>query len=173
MCSRSGEIGWDTIRDVGGVYPGGAPDPGSVVVAEDRRQIWFLFGFLILVFAVALGRGVAGAQTSTGRGVAGIFCAVLLVTVIVGLVSLLRRPARLEVSADVIKFVGRNGRASTLNRDAGNELRFVKLHHGALSRIWTLGLGVVGTDTVIELPGFFARNTVRQACSSCGWRFVN
>jgi hypothetical protein len=158
---------------VGGVFPGATPEPGAIVVAEDRRQIGFLFGFLILVFAVALGRGVAGAQTVTGRAAAGIFCAILLVVVIAGLISLLRRPARLEVSADAIRFVRRNGQASALSRESGNELRFVKLHRGALSRIWTLGLGVVGTDTLIELPGFFARNTVRQACSSCGWRFVN
>jgi hypothetical protein len=158
---------------VGGVYPGATPDAGSIVIAEDRRQIGFLFGFLILVFAVALGRGVAGAQTVAGRAAAGLFCVLLLVAVIVGLISLLRRPARLEVSADAIRFVRRNGQTSALSRESGNELRFVKLHRGALSRIWTLGLGVVGTDTVLELPGFFARNTVRQACSSCGWRFVN
>lgn len=126
-----------------------------------------------MVFAVALGRGVSGAQTTTGRAVAGIFCVLLLAVVIVGLISLLRRPARLEISADTIRFVQRNGQASVLSGQSGSELRFVKLHHGALSRIWTLGLGVVGTDTVIELPGFFARNTVRHACSSCGWRFVN
>jgi hypothetical protein len=143
------------------------------VIAEDRRQIGLLFGFLILVFAVALGRGVSDAQTTAGRAVAGIFCVLLLVVVVAGLVSLLRRPARLEVSADTIRFVRRNGQTSVLSRQSGSELRFVKLHHGALSRIWTLGLGVVGTDTVIDLPGFFARNTVRQACSSCGWRFVN
>ncbi len=143
------------------------------MVAEDRRQIAFLFGFLILVFAVALGRGVAGAQTVAGRAAAGVCCAVLLVAVTMGLISLLRRPARLEVSADTIRFVRRNGRAAGLTRQPGHELRFVKLHRGALSRVWTLGLGVVGTDTVIDLPGFFARNTVRQACSSCGWRFVN
>lgn len=158
---------------MGGVFPGGAPEAGSVVVAEDRRQIGLLFGFLILVFAVALGRGVSGAQTTAGRAVAGTLCILLLAAAVAGLFSLLRRPARLEVSADTIRFVRRNGQSSVLSRQSGHELRFVKLQHGALSRIWTLGLGVAGTDTVIGLPGFFARNTVRQACSSCGWRFVN
>ena len=158
---------------MGGVFPGSAPDAASVVVAEDRRPIGFLFGFLILVFAVALGRGVSGAQTAAGRAVAGIFCVLLLAALVTGLVSLLRRPARLEVSADTIRFVRRNGQSSVLSRQAGHELRFVKLHHGTLSRVWTLGLGVAGTGTVIGLPGFFPRNTVRQACSSCGWRFVN
>jgi hypothetical protein len=85
-------------------------DLGSIVVAEDRRQIGFLFGFLILVFAVALVRGVAGAQTTAGRAAAGVFCAVVLVVLMAGLISLLRRPARLEVSADEIRFVRRDGR---------------------------------------------------------------
>jgi hypothetical protein len=60
-----------------------------------------------------------------------------------------------------------------LSRQSGNELRFVKQHRGAFSRIWTLGVTIVGTGTVIDLPGFFARNAVRQACSTCGWRFTN
>jgi hypothetical protein len=47
-------------------------------------------------------------------------------------------------------------------------LRFVKQHRGAFTRIWTLGVTIVGTGTVIDLPGPFARNTVRQACSTCG-----
>jgi hypothetical protein len=48
---------------------------------------------------------------------------------------------------------------------------FVKRHAAALSRIWTLGLTIVGTDTVITLLGFFSRNAVRQACRARGWRF--
>lgn len=158
---------------MGGAFPGSGPDPGLIVVAEDRRQIGFLFGFLILVFAAALGRGLAGAQTAGGRAAAAIFCVVILVAVIAGLISLLRRPARLEVSADAIRFVRRDGHAAVLSRQSGNELRFVKQHRGAFSRIWTLGVTITGTDTVIDLPGFFARNSVRQACSARGWRFVN
>jgi hypothetical protein len=148
-------------------------DLGSIVVAEDRRQIGFLFGFLILVFAVALVRGVAGAQTTAGRAAAGVFCAVVLVVLMAGLISLLRRPARLEVSADEIRFVRRDGQVSALPRQSGHELRFVKQRRGAFSRVWTLGVGVVGTDTVIDLPGFFARNAVRQACAARDWQFTN
>jgi hypothetical protein len=159
---------------VGGAGPGSAPDPGSiVVVGEDRRQIYFLFGFLVLVFAVALGRGVAGAQTTAGRAAAGIFCVVLIVAIIAGSISLLRRPARLEVTADAIRFVQRNGQVSVLSRQSGDELRFVKKHAAPLSRIWTLGVTITGTDTVINLPGFFSRNAVRQACRARGWRFAN
>ena len=54
-------------------------DLGSIVVAEDRRQIGFLFGFLILVFARGTGLvGVAGAQTTCVLAAAGVFCAVVL-----------------------------------------------------------------------------------------------
>jgi len=37
-------------------------------------------------------------------------------------------------------------------------------------RIWTLGLTIVGTDTIITL-GFFSRKAVKQACRARGWRF--
>jgi hypothetical protein len=69
--------------------------------------------------------------------------------------------------------VRRNGQASALSRQQGDELRFVKHHAGAFSRIWTLGLAIAGTDTVLVLPGFFSRQQVRQACSSRGWRVDN
>lgn len=166
-------INRDTISRVAGDFTASGPDSGSIVVAEDRRQIGFLFGFLILVFVLALARGVTGAQTTGGRVAATVFCVVVIGILTVGGLRMIRRPARLEVSADAIKFVQRDGHASVLSRQSGNELRFVKQHRGALSRIWTLGVGVVGTDTVIELPGLFARSAIRQVCSSCGWSFVN
>jgi hypothetical protein len=166
-------IDQDTIPGVGGDFTVRGPDRESIVVAEDRRQIGFLFGFLILVFVLALARGVTGAQTTGGRVAAAVFCVVIIGVLAAGGFRMIRRPARLEVSADAIRFVQRDGHASVLSRQSGNELRFVKQHRSALSRIWTLGVGLVGTDTVIELPGFFARNAIRNACSSCGWRFVN
>jgi hypothetical protein len=166
-------INWDTIPRVGGAFPGSGPDPGSIVVAEDRRQIGFLFGFLILVFVLALVRGVTGGQTTGDRVAAAVFCVVVIAVLAGGGFWMIRRPARLEVGVDAVRFVQRDGHASALSRQSGNELRFVKQHRSALSRIWTLGVGVVGTDTVIELPGFFARNAIRKACGSCGWRFVN
>ena len=119
---------------------------------------------------MALVRGVAGAQTTAGPAAAGVFCAVVLVVLMAGLISLLRRPARLEVGADEIRFVRRDGQVSALPRQSGHELRFVKQRRGAFSRVWTLGVGVVGTDTVIDLPGFFARNAVRQACAARDWQ---
>ncbi len=40
---------------------------GPTIVAESRWQVSILFGFLTLVFAVALVRGVTGAPTTAGR----------------------------------------------------------------------------------------------------------
>ncbi|MGD0923690.1 MAG: hypothetical protein ABR926_00665 [Streptosporangiaceae bacterium] len=127
----------------------------------------------MLVFAVALARGVAGAQTTAGRTAAAIFCGVLIAALITGWIVMIRRPARLEVTEDTVRFVQRNGQVSTLSHQRGDALRFVKQHRGALSRVWTLGLTIAGTDTVITLPGFFSRNAVRQACGARGWRFDN
>ncbi len=158
---------------MGGVGAGNAPDPGSIIVSESRGQVGFLFGFLVLVFAVALARGVAGAQTTAGRTAAAIVCGVLIAVLITGWIAMIRRPARLEVTEDTVRFVQRNGQVSTLSRQRGDALRFVKQHRGALSRVWTLGLTIAGTDTVITLPGFFSRNAVRQACGARGWRFDN
>lgn len=153
-----------------GIGPAEAPDSGATVVTENRRQVSILFGFLALAFAVALARGVAGAQTTTGRAAVAVFCGILVVAFIAGWIAAIRRPARLEVTEDDIRCVQRNGRVSTLSRQQGDELRFVKRHAG-LSRIWTLGLTVVGTDTVITPLSFFSRNAVRQACRARGWRF--
>ncbi len=158
---------------MGGVGAGNAPDPGSIIVTESRGQVGFLFGFLVLVFAVALARGVVGAQTTAGRTAAAIVCGVLIAVLLTGWIVRTRRPARLEVTEDAVRFVQRNGQVSTLSRQRGDALRFVKQHRGALSRVWTLGLTIAGTDTVITLPGFFSRNAVRQACGARGWRFDN
>ncbi|HEY6500717.1 MAG TPA: hypothetical protein VIZ20_14895 [Streptosporangiaceae bacterium] len=57
---------------------------GCTVVGPSRGQIAFLFGFLIVAFAVALGRGVTGAQTTGGRVAAAVFCAVLIALLVTG-----------------------------------------------------------------------------------------
>jgi Na+/melibiose symporter-like transporter len=155
---------------MGGVGPGHARDPESIVVAESRSQMAVLFGFLLVVFAAALIRGVTGATTTTGRVAAAVFCAVLILAIAWGWTAVARRPARLEISRDAVRFMSRQGKASALSRESGDELRFVKQHAGPLSRIWTLGLTVAGTDAVLLLPGFFSRSEVRQACRAQGWR---
>jgi hypothetical protein len=145
------------------------PDPGPTIIAESRAHVSILFGFLTLAFAAALARGVTGAQSGPGRVAVATFCGMLLGGFIAGWVVTLRRPTRLEISEDAIRYARRNGRAYTLSRRPGTELRFVKQHSG---RIWTLGLSVAGTDTAILLS-LFSRNAVRQACLARGWRFAD
>jgi hypothetical protein len=158
---------------MGGVGPGSAPDPESIVVAESRSQMAILFGFLVAIFALALVRGVTGAATTTGRVAAAVFCAALILAVGWGWAAMARRPARVEITKDAIRFVSRSGKPSALSRQSGDELRFVKQHAGPLSRIWTLGLTIAGTDAVLLLTGFFSRSEVRQACRAQGWRVDN
>lgn len=158
---------------MGGVGPGYAPDPGSIVVAESRSQMAILFGFLVAVFAVALIRGEIGAGTTAGRVAAAVFCVVLIAVVARGWIATARRPVRLEITRDAIRLVQRNGQVSELSRQSGDELRFVKRHAGPLSRIWILGLTIVGTATFIDLTIFFSRGEVRKACRAQGWRLDN
>jgi hypothetical protein len=144
-----------------------AMDPGATLIAESQAQVSILFGVLTLAFSTALATGVTGAQSGSGRVATAIFCGLLLGACVAGWIVTLRRPTRLEVSEDAIRYVRCNGQAATLTRQPGAELRFVKHHRG---RIWALGLCVAGTDTIIFLS-LFSRSAVRQACLARGWRF--
>ncbi len=148
--------------------PAKAPDPGAVVVAESRSQIGLLFGFLSLAFAVALARGVTGAQSTSGRAAVVVIFGILVVVCVRAWIMMIRRPARLEIAGDIIRYVPRNGPVSTLSRQQGDELRFVRRRRGP--RIWTIELTIAGSGTGIVL-GFFSQNAVRQACLARGWRF--
>jgi hypothetical protein len=111
---------------------------------------------------------VAAAQTGSGRVAVAVFCGILVVAFIAIWMVTIRRPARLEITPDTIRYVQRNGQVSSLSRQSGDELRFDQRPRGF--RIWTLGLTIAGTDTVIIL-GFFSRDAVRQARRARGWRF--
>ena len=67
------------------------------------------------------------------------------------------------------QYVPRKGRSATLSGQQGNELYFVRRNRGG--RIWTLGLAIMGTDTVMDLGILFSRTAVRPACLARGWRF--
>ena len=150
------------------MVPGDAADPGAIVVSESRSQIGILFGFLSLAFAVALARGVTGAQSTPGRPAVAVIFGILVLVCVRAWIMMARSPARLEVAGDVIRYVPRNGQVSTLSRQQGDELRFVQRRRGP--RIWTIELTIAGSGTGIVL-GFFSRNAVRQACLARGWRF--
>jgi hypothetical protein len=143
------------------------PASRATIVRESRVRISTLFGFLTVICVAALARGVPGAQTTTGRVTAAAVFGGLLVLVIIGWIVMLRRPRRLEITADAIRYVQRNGQVTALSRQQGDELRWVKQLRG---RSWRLGLTIVGTDAVMFL-GAFSRKPVRQACLARGWRF--
>jgi hypothetical protein len=143
------------------------PDSGATVVRESRAQISTLLGLLTVACVAALARGVPGAQTAAGRLAVAVVFGDLLVILVVGWIVMLRRPGRLEITEDTIRYVQRNGQVSTLSRRPGDELRWVKQLRG---RIWRLELTVPGTDAVMLL-GTFSRKTVQQACLARGWRF--
>jgi hypothetical protein len=152
--------------------PTGPGDPaglGPTIVAESRWQVSILFGFLILAFAVALARGVTGAQTTSGRVAVVVLGVVLLAVFIPAWIRTLRHPARLEITEDAIRYVRRNRQSATVSRQQGNELYLVRRNRGG--RIWTLGLAIMGTDTVMDLGLLFSRKAVRQACLARDWRF--
>jgi len=126
-----------------------------------------LLGFLTLAWVAVLARGLSGAHTTTGRVAVAVIFGGLLVVLIAGWTAALRRPRRLEITEDAVRYVQRNGQVSALSRQQGDELRWVKELRG---RTWRLGLTIVGTDTVMLL-GTFSRKAVRQACLARGWRF--
>jgi cytochrome c biogenesis protein CcdA len=139
-------------------------------VAESRRQVSFLFGFLTVAMAAALIRGVIGAQTTAGRVAVAVIFGVLLVVFLIGWAVSARRPAHLEITEDSIRYVTGNGRVTALSRQQGDELRFISRPAG---RIWTLGLTVTpGPGPVLTPLTFFSRKAVRQACQARGWRFA-
>jgi hypothetical protein len=143
------------------------PDPAAIVVRESRGQISALFGFLTIACAVALARSVLGAHATTGRATFTVVFGGLLALFIVGWIIAARRPSRLEITQDAVRYVQRNGQVATLSRQLGDELRWVKELRG---RTWRRGLTIVGTDAILLL-GTFSRAPVEQACLARGWRF--
>ena len=70
------------------------------------------------------------AQTASGRIAAAVFCGILAVAFIAGCMVMLRRPARLEITEDAIRYTERNGHVSALSRQSGKERRFVQRARG-------------------------------------------
>ena len=143
------------------------PDPGAIVIQQSRTQISLLFAFLMLASAVALARVEPSAQTTGGRVAGAVVFGGLLVVFAASWVVSLRRPGRLEISRDAVRYVRRNGQVSTLSRQQGKKLRWVRPLRG---RVWRMGLTIEGTDTVLFV-GVFSRRPVQDACLARGWRF--
>ena len=159
-----------------GTVPGTAPGSAATIVAESQLHISTLFGFLSVVVAAALARGVTGAHTAAGRVAVVVIFGFLLGLLVARWVIIARSPARLEITEDAVRFVPRKAQVRVLSRAEGDELRFFRRSAG---RSWILGLTVAtpgtaaGPGQVLSPLNFFSRKAVRQACRSRGWRVAN
>jgi hypothetical protein len=138
------------------------------VLRPGRLQRDGLFGGLILVFVLALVRGLIGAQTSAGRVAVIVFAALVIAGLMAAWIVQLARPSRLEITAEAVTLADAKGRRTTLSREAGDELMVVVSGGGRYRR---RGLTIAGSGTVIPL-GFFSLTQLQQAVTAAGWRLT-
>jgi HAMP domain-containing protein len=138
------------------------------VLRPGRLQRDGLFGGLIVIFVLALVRGLAGAQTSAGRVAVIVFAALVIAGLLAAWIVQLARPSRLEVTAQAVTLVDARGKRTTLSREAGDELKVVISGGGRYRR---RGLTIAGSGTVIPL-GFFSLTQVQRAATAAGWRLT-
>jgi len=138
------------------------------VLRPGRLQRDGLFGGLIVIFVLALVRGLAGAQTSAGRVAVIVFAALVIAGLLAAWIVQLARPSRLEITAQAVTLVDARGKRTTLSREAGDELKVVISGGGRYRR---RGLTIAGSGTVIPL-GFFSLAQVQRAATAAGWRLT-
>ena len=139
------------------------------ILCPSRVQRDGLFGFLTAVVAVALARGVVGADSTGGRVAITIVFGGLLVLILVGWIRLVRRADRLEVSAESVRYISGSGKEThIIIRADGPDLRFVARGAGRFS---FLALQQAATGALIPLH-LFARRPVTAACEQSGWRML-
>lgn len=96
-----------------GINPGHGPNGDATVLVERRLRASVVFALLVLACAVALFRGVAGAQSTGARSAAAILFGAILVLLNVGAIRWSRTPRRrLEISASSIGYVPPDGRVA-------------------------------------------------------------
>jgi len=145
--------------------PGAGADP--IVLRERRLLPNVLFGGLLVVFVLALARGLAGAQTAGGRVAAGVGLGAVVALTVWMWAIVIRRRGHLEITGQEITYASGKGQPVTLSRQQGDVLRVVE--KGA-PRYPKPCLTVQGASTVIPL-NLFRLSEVRQACTARGWQF--
>ena len=138
------------------------------VLRPGRLQRDGLFGGLIVIFVLALVRGLAGAQTSAGRVAVIVFAALVIAGLLAAWIVQLARPSRLEITAQAVTLVDARGKRTTLSHEAGDELKVVISGGGRYRR---RGRTIAGSGTVIPL-GFFSLTQVQRAATAAGWRLT-
>jgi hypothetical protein len=142
-----------------------------VVVPQKARYVNVIWGFLTLVFGLALVRGHFGAATSSGRIVVDVIFGALVAGSIGAWLWFRRHPARLEVSPEVITFSHRGQPNSVrLVRASGDLYVYTTTSAGGKGRLRYLK--VPGSDEGVPLQ-LFDWGEVQGACIARGWRFTD
>lgn len=148
----------------------GSVQSGAVILRA--RSVWtaVVFGFLIVLWVLAL-LVSEGAQPSTsGRITAGLFFGLFIAGTIAAWMYYDRGRRQLEVGHDaIVTRPGRKGKPFTLTRDAGDTLRIL-LKFQLYGAARPPRLLFLGTGGFIALGGF-SLGRVRSACEAQGWRF--
>jgi hypothetical protein len=147
----------------------GRPD-GAVILRARSTWTAIAFGFLTVLWILALVVS-EGAQSSTsGRLTAGVFFGLFIAGTVAGWVVVDRGSRQLEVGRDAIATrPGRQGKPFTLTRDDGDTLRILPRFR-AYGSVRPPRLLFLGTGGFITLGGF-SLDRVSRACAAQGWRF--
>jgi hypothetical protein len=135
-----------------------------VVVAERSRRVDIVWGFLSVVFALALVRGSLG----TASTVFVVLFGVLTITCIGAWIWFRRHPARIEITQDTVSFKHRGQPKATTLVGPG-ELYVYQTHIGAKNRLQFLK--VTGSEEGIPLT-MFDHEDLKSACRANGWTFA-
>ncbi len=138
------------------------------VIRQSKLQRDGLFGILLILLAVAMYRGEAGASSSGGRIAIAVIGGAIAVGLIWAWVRMITRPSLLEMSADAVTLVQPGGERRTLSRAAGNEIVVIVTGGGRYRRP---ALTIAGSGVVLPL-GFFDLNTIQRQCQADGWQFT-
>jgi hypothetical protein len=160
----------DTLPDARRRPAGNHPDPAHgdvVVVRQSRARRDGMFGILLAVFAVALGRGVSGASTTAGRIAVVVIFGLIVIVIAVAWVRAILRPAHLDISPRLIHYAGApGGSRPDLIKDNGPEVRVYWRRAGRTSY---LTIEQPASTLRWSLP-YFSPRAVADACRACGWQ---
>ena len=137
------------------------------VVRPSKWQRDVLFGGLVLIFVLALVRGLSGAHTGGGRVAVIVFAGSVTALLLAVWIAQILQPGRLEITDQAVTLVQAKGKKTTLSRESGDELK-VTVSGGRYRR---RGLTIDGSGTVIPLT-FFSLAEVQRAAEANGWRFT-
>jgi hypothetical protein len=138
---------------------------GPIVVEQSMTNVNVLWGFLTIAFAVALWRGHVGAETGSGRLVGDLVFGAAAALSLAAWISAHRRPARLEVSPDVISLRHRGLPNAIELRRTGDLYVYRRFNPRGGAQSY---LKVTGSDTAIPLV-YFTWPDVEHACRAAGW----